>query len=387
MSSSVLRDFLDSWDAGAWGEPASSVSDAVSVLRSTNFRAGGSLSFDNQALLEIDDTTFQKKRLKPGDLLLERSGGGPLQPVGRVALFHGYEGRFICGNFISRLVPKRDEIDPDYLMYRLLSLHWSGGTEPLQTATTGIRNLQMKAYLAQEFQVPELDKQRRIAVHLKAQLAAVEEARQAAQAQLKELTALINSVLHQSLASVGTESTLIGEVLEEVKQGIGSGWAQYPVLGATRAGLAAAKEPVGKAPERYKPVFTGTVFYNPMRIMIGSIAMVDEDDEPGITSPDYVALKGRSGKVDSRWFYYWLRSPYGEQCITSLARGAVRERMLFNRLAEGSINLPPYSAQQIASKMLAEIRPMKTRIEAQLCELELLPARLLTQVFKEAEYA
>ena len=61
-----------------------------------------------------------------------------------------------------------------------------------------------------------------------------------------------------------------------------------------------------------------------MRIIIGSIAFVDDDDEPGITSPDYVVLKGKEGLVDSRWFYYWLRSPFGERCIQSLARGAVR---------------------------------------------------------------
>jgi len=29
--------------------------------------------------------------------------------------------------------------------------------------------------------------------------------------------------------------------------------------------------------------------------MIGSIAFVDDDDEPGITSPDYVALRGKAG--------------------------------------------------------------------------------------------
>ena len=73
---------------------------------------------------------------------------------------------------------------------------------------------------------------------------------------------------------------------------------------------------------RYKPVRAGTVFYNLMRILIGSIAMVDDDDMPGITSPDYVALRGRAGLVDSRWFYYWLRSPHGAHCIASLARGA-----------------------------------------------------------------
>lgn len=212
-------------------------------------------------------------------------------------------------------------------------------------------------------------------------LVAVEEARLAAQAQLKELTQLANAIVRESIAHPDTKTHLLGDVLEEVKRGIGEGWADYPVLGATRAGLALAKEPVGKNPERYKPVRVGTVFYNPMRILIGSIAMVDEADAPGITSPDYVVLRGREGVVDSRWFYYWLRSPLGEQCIASLARGAVRERMLFNRLAEGEIELPPYPVQQTASRALAELRPMRAKIEAQLQEIELLPSRLLAQVF------
>jgi type I restriction enzyme S subunit len=171
-------------------------------------------------------------------------------------------------------------------------------------------------------------------------------------------------------------------VLVEVKAGVGSSWSHYPVLGATREGLAPAKEPVGKKPERYKPVVSGTVFYNPMRILIGSIAFVDDDDEPGITSPDYVVLHGKENLVDSRWFYYWLRSPYGEQCISSLARGAVRERMLFNRLSEGTISLPPYSVQVRASGALKELKSMKYAIEKQLKEINIMPSRLLSQAFE-----
>lgn len=235
--------------------------------------------------------------------------------------------------------------------------------------------------------VPDLNDQRRIIANLEAQLAAVEDARQAATAQLRELTQLANALIRETLAHPDTEPHSLGDVLLEVKQGIGSRWAEFPVLGATRDGLAPAKEPVGKNPERYKPVTVGTVFYNPMRILIGSIAMVDEGDAPGITSPDYVALRGREGLVDSRWFYYWLRSPDGERCIASLARGAVRERMLFNRLAEGEIALPPYPVQQAASRALAELRPMKAVIEARLREIERLPQRLLAQVFDFEEEA
>lgn len=172
------------------------------------------------------------------------------------------------------------------------------------------------------------------------------------------------------------------DALDEVKHGIGSTWKEHPVLGATREGLAPAKERPGKNPERYKPVTAGTVFYNPMRIMIGSIAFVDDDDTPGITSPDYVALKGKPGVVDSRWFYYWMRSPLGEKTISSLARGAVRERMLFNRLAEGEIQLPDFPAQEKASKALAQIKPMRAALDKQMQELELIPQKLLSQVFE-----
>jgi type I restriction enzyme S subunit len=170
---------------------------------------------------------------------------------------------------------------------------------------------------------------------------------------------------------------LLGDVLIEIKSGIGSDWARYPVLGATRGGLAPAKERPGKNPERYKPVFHGSIFYNPMRILIGSIAFVDDEDVPGITSPDYVVLRGKDGKVDSRWFYHWLRSPAGEKCINSLARGAVRERMLFNRLAEAEVELPDFDTQLRVSEALVEVRRMRESLQSQLRELKLLPQRIV----------
>lgn len=176
---------------------------------------------------------------------------------------------------------------------------------------------------------------------------------------------------------------VLGDVLTEIKKGIGKDWAKYPVLGATRDGVAPAKEPPGKHPGRYKPVIPGTIFYNPMRILIGSIGFIDQDDQPGITSPDYVVLQGKVGLVDSRWFYYWLRSPWGERCIQSLARGAVRERMLFNRLAEGEVEIPDYDTQVKVSQALAQIKPMRAAVLKQLEEIELLPQRLLAQALQQ----
>jgi type I restriction enzyme S subunit len=180
----------------------------------------------------------------------------------------------------------------------------------------------------------------------------------------------------------------LGDSLIEVKGGIGPNWEQYPVYGATVAGIAPAKEAPGKNAEKYKPVTPGTIFYNPMRILIGSVAYVDEATPAGITSPDYVVFRGVVGVVDTLYFYYWLRSPLGHDCVLSLARGAVRERMLFARLAEAEIDLPSYDVQVKYAALLRaaqkEADLIKATIESQLDDLVHLPHRIIASSFAEA---
>ncbi len=287
------------------------------------------------------------------------------------------EGKCWINNHAHVLKGKDRICDDDFLCF---ALNWVDYSD----AVSGSTRLKLPQNMMNKLLIPKppIEKQCQIAARLKAQLAEVEKARKAAERQLNETSKLADSIILHSMRKNGTEKRLLAEVLEEVKTGIGEDWSKYPTLGATRNGMAPAKEPPGKIPQRYKPVFPGTVFYNPMRILIGSIAFVDDDDIPGITSPDYVVLKGKEHTVDSRWFYYWLRSSLGEQCINSLARGAVRERMLFNRLAEGEIELPSYNVQQIASKALAELKPMRKAIEQQMKEINLMPTKILSQAFE-----
>lgn len=280
---------------------------------------------------------------------------------------------FVAGADGVRLFKSERQFDPEYLYLFLRSVELPA--DGYGRHSKYLENLEVPNI--------DLDEQRQIAARLKAQLAEVETARQAAQVQLREVTKLADSIIYNSVKNAAPTPRTLGDVLDEVKKGIGQDWKNYPVLGATRGGLAPAKEQPGKQALKYKPVFTGTVFYNPMRILIGSIAFVDEDDTPGITSPDYVALQGKDGVVDSRWFYHWLRSPLGEQCILSLARGAVRERMLFNRLAEGAIELPSFTEQEKASAALKELRPLRWAIEQQLREIDFLPQKILAQAFEK----
>ncbi len=114
----------------------------------------------------------------------------------------------------------------------------------------------------------------------------------------------------------------------------------------------------------------------------GKLCAKDVYDEAGITSPDYVAVKGRAGILDTRWFYFWFRSAYGAHLIDSLTRGAVRERILFNRLSKGEINLPDYNVQKAMSKKMKECQKIIEIISNEIATIDALPSILIRKAFQ-----
>jgi type I restriction enzyme S subunit len=169
--------------------------------------------------------------------------------------------------------------------------------------------------------------------------------------------------------------------LTEVTAGVGENWRKYPLIGVTRTGLAPAKERIGKSPERYKLVTPGTIFYNPMRILLGSIAMVDDGEKAGITSPDYVVFKTVERCLHPVWFYFWLRSISGGAFIKTLARGAVRERMLFGRLAGAELEVPAWDVQVRVADQLRAVRRTRPLLETQFEAVNSLVAARLREIF------
>ncbi|MGI8481185.1 MAG: restriction endonuclease subunit S [Chthoniobacterales bacterium] len=229
--------------------------------------------------------------------------------------------------------------------------------------------------------LPSLSIQRTVAEKLRERFSHVATARSAVEAQIKAVLAVPAALTREDTLDCDTSQQPLGDVLDEITAGVGDAWRNQSVLGATRAGLAPAKEGVGKQPHRYKPVTPGTVFYNPMRILLGSIALVDDGDTSGITSPDYVVIRGRKGVLHPVWFYYWFRSPAGAEFIKTLTRGAVRERLLFNRLAPGLIPVPTWDRQLVTVERVRAAERARSSFAARLKVLEKLPATLLREVF------
>lgn len=145
---------------GFWGDDPSGEANVL-VLRSTNFKKTGGLNYETAAPRRFDQRKLVQKLLVPGDIILERSGGSPAQPVGRVNRFDA-DGHYSASNFMQILRP-HEHVDSHYAYYLLDDFYRRGGTETLQKATTGIRNLDFNAYLATPILLPPLDEQRRIA--------------------------------------------------------------------------------------------------------------------------------------------------------------------------------------------------------------------------------
>lgn len=135
----------------------------VGVIRNTNFTKDGTLDDGDIAYLDVEVKKFEKRRLQFGDIILEKSGGGPKQAVGRVAFFDKKSGDYSFSNFTSAIRVR----DPKALSAEYLHrfLHWqylSGVTESMQSHSTGIRNLDGDAYKAIEVTFPDISEQHRI---------------------------------------------------------------------------------------------------------------------------------------------------------------------------------------------------------------------------------
>lgn len=157
-SFSALEDVLSDSFPGEWGnEPTST--NAIKVIRTTNFTNEGRLNLSEVVTREIDSKKVSRKKLKKGDTILERSGGTKDNPVGRVVFFDE-EGDYLFNNFTQVLRPKED-VNPVYLFYTLYNSYNlnKAAMRAMASQTTGIQNLSMSDYLSKQIKLPSRELQ------------------------------------------------------------------------------------------------------------------------------------------------------------------------------------------------------------------------------------
>ena len=129
----------------------------IAVIRNTNFTKDCNLDTNNIAYIQVEQKQYSTRKLKCGDIIIEKSGGSDKQPVGRPILFNIEDGEYSFSNFTSVLrVVDNTLISPKFLHKFLVYIYNQGYTLNMQSKTTGIRNLNFKLYKNMNIPIPPI---------------------------------------------------------------------------------------------------------------------------------------------------------------------------------------------------------------------------------------
>lgn len=201
-----LRHIFQSCKNGAWGsEPEDN--NSVPCIRAADFDGqSGFLKDGERTLRALDEATLAKVGLRQGDLVIEKSGGGDKQLVGRAVLFSD-ETPSICSNFLARCRPT-EEVHSGFVNYLLSAIYSSRGTYPHIKQSTGIQNLDMSSYLDTRVSIPPLQVQEAIARFLDCAIGEILRATSRVELAIEMLAdyraALVTAAVTGQLAEVGT---------------------------------------------------------------------------------------------------------------------------------------------------------------------------------------
>lgn len=164
MEEYTLSDIFEKPISGEWGKELLQGEMGTKVIRTTNFTNLGRLDLQDVVERNIDLKKYKNKILKFGDIIIEKSGGSPTQPVGRVVIFDIKDDEeYVCNNFTAILRPKK-LIYPKYSLYLLKDLYNKRVVLKFQNKTTGIINLKLNNYISKtKVTLPNLDDQKKIA--------------------------------------------------------------------------------------------------------------------------------------------------------------------------------------------------------------------------------
>ena len=298
-----------------------------------------------------------------------------------------------------KVIPNASTVDKEFLFF-ILKEGMHGLSSLVHGAT--MKHVTRPEFEGYEIRMPSsINEQRRIAARLKAQLVAVEDAREAAQSQANEVTALEKSFyreLENDLFSRSTR-TLFGEWVVSYRNGFGKRPKAGEIgvivlriadvsggfirLDAPRHGMVSAWE---AATYRLVPGDLLFVRVNGTKRIVGRCCVVSgEVPSDTIFNDHLIRAQLRNG----------LNPDYARLCVTlPSARAAIEEaastsagQLTVNQQILDAIEIPTLSIdEQIATvkgveNRLNSIVEMRQLIDARLADLERLPARLLAEAF------
>lgn len=157
---------------GIWGDDPTGHDDTPCVRVADFDRSGLRVNQEIPTLRAIPERDRASRLLRPGNLLLEKSGGGDSQPVGQVVLYD-QAVEAVCSNFIARMELVH-RADPSFWCYQFAGAYACGLNLRSVKQTSGIQNLDQEQYLDEMATCPPHAEQSAIAAALDRETARID---------------------------------------------------------------------------------------------------------------------------------------------------------------------------------------------------------------------
>lgn len=122
-------------------------------------------SYDDLTIRKIKESSIRNRKINKNCLVIEKSGGGEKQLVGRVGYPKELKFDAISSNFMAK-IEFDDTVDLRFVNYMFSSLYESKINFPFVQQTTGIQNLNVGYYLTTKVSFPTKQEQIAIANYL-----------------------------------------------------------------------------------------------------------------------------------------------------------------------------------------------------------------------------
>ncbi len=394
---------------GIWGdEPQGDDNDLVCIRVADFDYANLKVSSNNLTIRNIDPKQQRTRLLLQGDLLIEKSGGGDIWPVGRVVSYQ-LDNSAVCSNFIANL-GLRDTAENRFMTYLFHAAYAVALNTRSIKQTTGIQNIDLSSYLNEVFSLPPLPEQRAIATFLDRETARID-ALIAKKQRLIELlqekrTALISQAVTKGLdADTPIKDSGIewlGEIpahwdvqrVKHLSSKIGSGktprggsevYQNSGVIfirsqnvhfnGLRVDDIVHINEKIDREMANTR-VIPGDVLLNITGASLGRVAVVPDRFPPANVN-QHVCIIRPNGSVHSHFLHAAFASIPVQHQIFSTESGAAREGLPFTKIANIVLGMPPSVEEQ---------RAIAAFLDREASKLDTLVAKIQTAIEKFQEY-
>lgn len=154
-------------NSGCWGEDPDECEDPIPVLRTADVDSAGRIDMDNMKDRCLSSAEEAQYTCQDGDIVVVKSSGSASNVIsGKAALIRIRQEGVAFSNFMLRLRPRTDRVNPEFL-YRFLTSHLTRERIHRMVSTTTYPNLDVGEYVGFNVAYPPLAEQGEIAEFLK----------------------------------------------------------------------------------------------------------------------------------------------------------------------------------------------------------------------------